>query len=112
MSETTTMITTVAAQPGWFIATILCADDEDEGELVLDPIVAWEIARTAPLVLSPGCTGEWDISRGVTPIALNNNDFREQGWAIKSPDGKFDIFGDQICDDEAETLARLRRRAR
>ena len=52
MNETT--ITTVAAQPGWFIATIHCVDDADRGVLALDPIVAWEISRSASIEPSPG----------------------------------------------------------
>ena len=106
MNETT--ITTVAAQPGWFIATIHCVDDADRGVLALDPIVAWEISRFASIEPSPGCPGELEIWREVTPIAFGNNDFRiYQCWAIKTPDGKFDTPGDCTFDDEATALDRL-----
>ena len=106
MNETT--ITTVAAQPGWFIATIHCVDDADRGVRALDPIVAWEISRSASIEPSPGCPGELEIWREVTPIAFGNNDFRiYQCWAIKTPDGKFDTPGDCTFDDEATALDRL-----
>jgi hypothetical protein len=83
MNETT--ITTVAAQPGWFIATIHCVDDADRGVLALDPIVAWEISRSASIEPSPGCPGELEIWREVTPIAFGNNDFSTSAGRSKRP---------------------------
>jgi hypothetical protein len=102
--ETETTTTTVATQPGWFIARL---NDDDEFEF--DHIIAWEISRSTPVEPSPD---QWTVYRDVTPIGFNTADFR--GWneqCIKKPDGTFEL-GSCTCADEAEAAEQLRQRQR
>ena len=80
--KSTVTHTTVAAQPGWFLAVF-----DSTNDVRYEQIIAWEIERTT----SPrGLVGRFPI-----PITVNNNntDLVLNDWAIKRPDGKFVLLG-------------------
>jgi hypothetical protein len=89
----------VRANPGWHVVVYCEADGEETERLISKPIVAWAIDRSDHQV-SP-----------VTVVGGPNGATRQ--WAIKCPDGSFEIrvgprrtFG-----SEAEVLAHFREHA-
>jgi hypothetical protein len=76
--KSTVTHTTVAAQPGWFLAVF----DSTNG-VRYEQIIAWEIERTK--------SRNGLVSRFPIPITAesNNTDLVLSDWAIKRPDGKF-----------------------
>ena len=102
---------TVPAAPGWFVAMLIEAGSEGgESFFSLKPIVAWEIERcSGPLHPSAGGRpGEHYVEHSVEPITIdgNMNHYRNQ-WAIKRPDGQFEIPGDCTLENEADAIRHL-----
>ena len=98
--------TIVPAVAGWYVAVFI------EGDIYLDPIIAWEVERVEkPYHPGVGRLGEQCISHWVDPLTINGNmtDFADT-WAIKRPDGKFEIPHDRVCDNEAEVIKEFERR--
>jgi hypothetical protein len=73
--KSTVNYTTVAAQPGWFLAIF----DSTNG-VRYEQIIAWEIERTT--------TPRGLVSRLPIPITMSDNaDLILSDWTIKRPDG-------------------------
>jgi hypothetical protein len=62
--------------------------------------VAWEIERIE------GPSWDRSIFHSVIPLTTEGS-YESSGniWCIKTPDGKFDFYDDQTCDNEAKALA-------
>src|SRR5215813_12054271 len=74
--KSTVNYTTVAAQPGWFLAIFASTDG-----VRYEQIIAWEIERTT----SPRGL----VSRLPIPITVSDNaDLILNDWAIRRPDGR------------------------
>jgi hypothetical protein len=111
MVERTITRTIVPALPGWHVAILIKAakDGTEPASLALDPIIAWEITRTEqPYHPSVSRPGETCVTHDVIPLTIDGN--REHcvnRWAIKRPDGKFEIPEYYTCENEQETIAAL-----
>jgi hypothetical protein len=107
MSEPKITRTIIAALPGWYVAALI-EGGEHEGEddsLSLDPIIAWEIERREqPCHPMAGNPGEPYVAHHVTPITTEGNRNYYKKWAIKTPDGKYDIPGETVVDTEAAAI--------
>jgi hypothetical protein len=69
----------------------------------LIPIVAWEIERHEQPSHTP-----WQprVTREVTPLTAMGNMSNLTPWAIRSPDGRFDVNG-LMLNSEADALREL-----
>jgi hypothetical protein len=113
IGETHTL-TITPAPPGWYVA-LFVAGGEHNGEtwedyLALDPIIAWEIDRVdGPFPEYAKRPGERWVNHEVQPITTNGN-MGHQGnpWAIKRPDGKYEIPHDTTFESEADTISYLK----
>jgi hypothetical protein len=119
MTESRTQ-TIVPALPGWYVALFMEAVTLPSGEsrdacFSLEPIIAWEIERHVfpyhPVAGRPA--GEHGVSHDVNPITVNGNMLTGTAneWAIKRPDGTFEIPGDCSCVDETSMIAEFKSRA-
>ena len=94
--------TTVAAQPGWFLAILTNTEGIDS--VHCEQIIAWEIQRTTS---SNGL-----VTRCPVPITAEgkNTDLDCTIWGIKRPDGKF-VFplgaNEGISKEKLERFAHL-----
>ena len=103
--------TVLVAPPGWFIAWFLEGGEfegrECDPALSLEPIIAWEIERTESDrrgLLKRSFDGKL-VQHFVTPITIDGNVNESSNlWAVKSPDGRFDIPVHGIYENEAEAL--------
>jgi hypothetical protein len=103
--------TVIKADPGWFVA-VFVKEGEHQGEtwdayFALDPIIAWEIERReGEYHPSAKQFGEPCISHEVTPITIEGNTRHcTNDWAIKRPDGRFDIPYDRSFEFERDVIA-------
>jgi hypothetical protein len=106
MSDRQVTRTTVPAQPGWFVAIFI---EKDKPGFAYDPIVAWEIERVErDYHPSAHRAGERCVTHHVIPLTTENDmENHANMWAIKRPDGKYEIPGDTTCDTEADALAEV-----
>ena len=86
--------TTVAAQPGWFLAVF----DSTNGARY-EQIIAWEIERTT--------SRRGFVRRLPIPITVSNTDLVLNDWAIKRPDGKFVVLNGGTSDAQLSKFAHL-----
>src|SRR5215813_10126336 len=97
--KSTATHTTVAAQPGWFLAVFT---DIDGAEGVrYEQIIAWEVQRTT----SPNGL----VTRFPIPITAESKNTDCFIWGLKRPDGKF-LF--PVGANQGISEARLARFAR
>lgn len=98
--------TLIPATPGWSIAFFIAAGThggETWGDsLLLEPIIAWAIDYE----VNPDL-GNW---HDVTPVTIEGTTHIGE-WAIKRPDGKFQIPDDTTLDDESAAIAHLKEAA-
>jgi hypothetical protein len=80
--------TTVAAQPGWFLAIF-----DNINSCRCEQIIAWEIRRTT--------SRNGLVTRRPTPITAegNNADLVCTNWAIRRPDGRFVLRSDDMSQE-------------
>ena len=94
--------TTVAAQPGWFLAVFTNSNGIDG--VRCEQVIAWEIQR---MILRNGL-----VIRSPMPITAEskNMDLACTIWGLKRPDGKF-VFplwaNEGIGEEKLSRLARL-----
>jgi hypothetical protein len=96
------MRTIIPAQPGWYLAILIEADDDDaksDDHLELQPVIAWSIKH--------------DENEGlfVLPITATKNVAQSELWAIKTPDGTFETVYGGTADTEEQTLQTLKQTA-
>jgi hypothetical protein len=113
MAQESRTHTIIAARPGWYVAVFVPrekTEDEQADQFDLTPIVAWEIERSErPYHPSAGRLGEKCIFHSVMPLTLDGNmDNWVVGWAVKTPDGKYNT-PDFLADTEADALSYFRR---
>jgi hypothetical protein len=102
--------TIVPAQAGWYVAIFIPGQPGKEDSppfFDLEPIIAWHIehARYAAMARRPAR----DRCHHITPMTVGypNANLIHNDWAIKRPDGKFEIMEDIAQDTEAEALAHM-----
>lgn len=111
--EVRTQFSTVPAAPGWYIATLIEGGSHNgktwDACLSLDPIIAWEIERhSRPYHHSAGRPGELCITHSVSPITTDGAPGNLSNmWAIKRPDGQFDVPDDCWLGNEADVIKHL-----
>jgi hypothetical protein len=109
-------LTVVPAAPGWYVAQLIEGGISGgitlDDRLALDPIVAWEIKRDeTPYSPRSARHGETCVLHTVEPLTIDGNMlhlFPSSMWAVKSPDGKFQIPLDGTFDTEAELIAHFK----
>jgi hypothetical protein len=101
----------IPAQPNWYVAVFIPAGSET-GEtwpprFDLESIIAWKIenARYHPRA----GMASTDRIHHVSPITIAFGDMEhcDNDWAIKTPDGRFQLLADRDFDVEAEALKYL-----
>jgi hypothetical protein len=105
-------VTIVPATPDWNVAILISGSENKEtGEkqpsyFALDPIIAWQIVRDErPYHPDAQCSpGETCVTGDVTPITTEGLSCESNPWAIKRPDGKFEIPYDRTIENEAEAI--------
>jgi hypothetical protein len=83
-------------------------DESWPDSLSLQPIVAWEIVRT-----EDDRRPSWDqhVSDELIPLTTDGNmNHWTNTWAIKTPEGKYDLPGDTTFDHEVDLIRELRKR--
>jgi hypothetical protein len=104
-----TASTIIPALAGWEFAVYIESSGDRAGCITCEPIVAWDIER-AEGPYHPGArgrSGERWVARQLSPITVGCTDVEHLGnqWAIKRPDGKFQVPGEGAFDTEGELLA-------
>jgi hypothetical protein len=96
MAKATTR-TVVQVLPGWFLATVSGTDEDKDAAryFSLDPIIAREISR-----LETVYAGETHVSHTTLPIAFGGVRPALGDWAVKRPDGKFDVPEETVEDTQ------------
>jgi hypothetical protein len=97
--------TIIPALPGWELAIFAPAgihDGESRPACVMyETIVAWDVEKydTRP--------GDRWVNRYLIPITVACSDIDSIGnrWAVKRPDGRFEIPGEGVCDSEEKWIA-------
>jgi hypothetical protein len=106
--KTTTTITVIPAQPGWFLSTLIESRGDTPACLIDEPIIAWEIEREQGPYAPGLCrANEHYESRYVRPITADpdcDGIDAESSWAIKHPDGKYQIPYAATFDDAAQLI--------
>jgi hypothetical protein len=94
--------TIIPATPGWEFA-VFCGEP---AILLYEPIIAWEIERhERPYDPVARRYGEMCVNRFATPIMASGDDDNIGNlWAIKRPDGKFELPFDRTIDTEDALL--------
>jgi len=105
----------VPATPGWSVAVYIAPGKDYDGYLSLHPIIAWEIQREEGPCdpRAGGQPGQRYLSHSVMPLTVDGN-MNNHGnlWAIKRPDGTYEIPGDCCFETEADMIEELRERSR
>jgi hypothetical protein len=84
------------------VARYIPSEDAGEsGYLDLEPIIGWEIERQQyPYPLSENRPGEWRITRLVVPLTAGGDaDHVSLHWAIRRPDGVFEVSGVSFTEE-------------
>ena len=105
MTESNKTITIVAAQPGWFVATLY-----NDDQLWLEPVLAWEIERSVHYYVPSGIdqAGERFTYHCVRAITLENEGPADSDCcAFKQPNGTFVMSEGRTFANEAELTAGL-----
>lgn len=114
MPPTKHTLSFVAALPGWKLASYCPPDDGETGpgQFFYDDIIAWQIDLVE---------GEYDLEARrrkrqatwtavhVDPITISGRPGETSEWAIKTPEGIYDIPGIGIHDHEIDALKELYR---
>ena len=99
--------TVIAATPGWFVAQFEKGgtfNDNHEDKLNYYAVIAWEIERRE---CSRAGKEPW-VSQTLTPLMFNGSpDDYNAPWALKTPNGNFEIREHASFDNEAETIRYL-----
>jgi hypothetical protein len=104
---------TIPAQQGWYTATFVEGKSgEYEDHLTHDPVIAWDIERwerEPDNSLGPDMNDSPYVRHLVKPVRVSGNmDSVSNIWAIKRPDGKYEIPDEITLADEAAALAHMR----
>jgi hypothetical protein len=107
------LVCIVPALPGWFVGLFVDRRGEDGEGFVYDPIIAWELKRERSFYHQLSGRSGTFVHCTVTPITCEGcieDDTQDGNWAIKRPDGSFDIPGDRAFETEAQAIAYFRER--
>jgi hypothetical protein len=112
MTEETTTRTTVPAAPGWYVVLFIEGDDGDWDLMTeLEPVLAWEIVRHEGPYRDPARRGDTWAHYATYPLTLNGCPSEDGNqWAVKHPNGVFEMPQDQSFANEAALLAEFKRR--
>lgn len=96
MNEDAHVLSIVPAHPGWHVLEPV--EDENRKVVALYPIpvVAWRVDSTEH--------ANGRLSTLVWPVGIEDV---EEGWALRGPDGRIVIAGEQPFGSEDELLAHL-----
>jgi hypothetical protein len=107
------IFTIVPAQPNWFVAVFIPAGSEAgeswSARFVYDPIIAWEIGHDRYHASVRRAAHE--RCHHVEPITIDGRVTISNAWAIKRPDGKFELPADTTFDDEDDALKYLQQQS-
>jgi hypothetical protein len=99
----------VPAQPGWFVAWYNPPNGERDELFYLDPIIAWAIDRH--WYDTEKFSGEWTTFTEPILAASARGELNDLSTAIKSPEGRFVFWQDEMtAESEAEALELARKR--
>jgi hypothetical protein len=98
--------TVIVAVPGWHLAILVEPEPEKSflGAIVLEPMIAWEIEREEMQYRDPP-NDVFAIHRVLPLTASGSTDDQGNKWALKAPDGTFDIPYDATFSSEQDLLA-------
>ena len=89
--------TIVPAAPGWFLARFYEGDEHCEPFFDCHPIVAWE-GEHGNVNRDRFCTSVPVLPCGLSDGFENFHCGFGTSWALKSPDGKYRIVGEEKCE--------------
>jgi hypothetical protein len=102
--DKTVTTTIIPALPGWELAIYVRAGESRAARVDYEPIIAWEIERTQRPRINPW---DYNVYRHLAPITARRPNIEQVAnpWAIKRPDGKFEVLDEGTFGSEQDWIA-------